>query len=115
EVEEEARLSAVREEEQTKSQTMKERIEALDRDMAALSATITSTEEKLTSDPVSFMKNFNTLRTRIQKLPDAPKKFPGALLDEVQHVGNLKFNVWEGMKQIVSYSPVILNPNSARS
>uniref|UniRef100_A0A3Q3DF25 Tripartite motif containing 35-13 n=1 Tax=Hippocampus comes TaxID=109280 RepID=A0A3Q3DF25_HIPCM len=115
EEEEEARLSAVREEEETKSQTMTERIEALDRDMAALSATITSTEEKLTSDPVSFMKNFNTLRTRIQKLPDAPKKFPGALLDEVKHVGNLKFNVWEGMKQVVSYSPVILNPNSARS
>ncbi|XP_077407437.1 E3 ubiquitin-protein ligase TRIM35-like [Vanacampus margaritifer] len=111
--EEEARLSAVREEEEEKSRMMKEKIVALSRDMAALSDEIRSTEEKLTSDPVSFMKNFKTAMTKIQKLPDEPKLLSGALLDEVKHVGNLKFSVWEQMKEMVSYSPVILDSNTA--
>ncbi|XP_077406918.1 E3 ubiquitin-protein ligase TRIM39-like [Vanacampus margaritifer] len=111
--EEEARLSAVREEEEEKSRMMKEKIQALSRDMALLSDEIRSTEEKLTSDPVFFMKNFQTTMTKIQKLPDKPKLLSGALLDEVKHVGNLKFSVWERMKEMVSYSPVILDPNTA--
>ncbi|XP_077406916.1 zinc finger protein RFP-like [Vanacampus margaritifer] len=111
--EEEARLSAVREEEEEKSRMMMEKIQALSRDMAVLSDEIRSTEEQLTSDPVSFMKNFQTTMTKIQKLPDKPKLLSGALLDEVKHVGNLKFSVWERMKEMVSYSPVILDPNTA--
>ncbi|XP_077406438.1 E3 ubiquitin-protein ligase TRIM35-like [Vanacampus margaritifer] len=111
--EEKARLSAVREEEEEKSRMMKEKIQALSRDMAALSDEIRSTEEQLTSDPVSFMKNFQTTMTKIQKLPDKPKLLSRALLDEVKHVGNLKFSVWERMKEMVSYSPVILDPNTA--
>ncbi|XP_077407433.1 E3 ubiquitin-protein ligase TRIM35-like [Vanacampus margaritifer] len=110
--EEEARLSAVREEEKEKSRMMKEKIQALSRDMAALSDEIRSTEEKLTSDPISFMKNFKNAMTKIQKLPDKPKLLSGALLDEVKHVGNLKFSMWERMKEMVSYSPVILDPNT---
>ncbi|XP_077358393.1 E3 ubiquitin-protein ligase TRIM35-like [Festucalex cinctus] len=111
--EEEARLSAVREEEQKKTRMMKEKIETLSRDMAALSDVIRSTEELLTSDPVSFLKNFQLAMIRIQKLPGKPKLLPAALLDEVKHVGNLKFSVWERMKETISYSPVILDPNTA--
>ncbi|XP_077359612.1 E3 ubiquitin-protein ligase TRIM35-like [Festucalex cinctus] len=113
EAEEEARLSAVREEEEEKTRMMKEKIASLSRDMVAVSDVIRSTEELLTSDPISFLKNFQTAMTRIQKLPDGPKLLPGALLDEVKHVGNLKFSVWERMKETVSYSPVILDPNTA--
>ncbi|XP_077358990.1 E3 ubiquitin-protein ligase TRIM35-like [Festucalex cinctus] len=111
---EEARLSAVREEEEEKSRMMKEKILALGRDMAAVSDVIRSTEEHLTSDPVSFMKNFQSAMSKIQKLPNRPK-WPrqGALLDKAKHVGNLKFSVWERMKETVSYSPVILDPNTA--
>ncbi|XP_077354560.1 E3 ubiquitin-protein ligase TRIM35-like [Festucalex cinctus] len=112
-VEEEARLFAVREEEQKKSQMMKDEIEALSRDILALSDVIRSTEEQLTSDPVSFLKNFQTALTKINKLPDKPKRLSGALLDEAKHVGNLKFSVWERMKEMASFSPVILDPNTA--
>ncbi|XP_037110680.1 tripartite motif-containing protein 35-like [Syngnathus acus] len=112
-VEEEARLSAVREEEQEKSCTMKKKIEALSTERAALSDAIRSTEEQVTSDPVSFIKNFQTAMTRIQKLPEKPELLPGALLDKAKHVGNLKFAVWERMKEMVFYSPVILDPNTA--
>ncbi|XP_077436177.1 LOW QUALITY PROTEIN: E3 ubiquitin-protein ligase TRIM35-like [Vanacampus margaritifer] len=110
--EEEARLSAVKEEEGEKVM-MKEKIEALIKDMAALSDAIRSTEEQLTSDPVSFMKNFPDAMNRIRKLPGNPKWLPRALLDEVKHVGNLRFSVWKRMKEMVSFSPVVLDPNTA--
>ncbi|XP_077412012.1 E3 ubiquitin-protein ligase TRIM35-like [Vanacampus margaritifer] len=112
-VEEKARLSAVKEEEQKKSRMLEEKIKALNRDIAVLSDVIQSAEEQLTSDPVSLMKNFQTLMTRFKKLPDKPELISGALLDEAKHVGNLKFSVWERMKEMVSYCPVILDPNTA--
>ncbi|XP_077359522.1 E3 ubiquitin-protein ligase TRIM35-like [Festucalex cinctus] len=98
--EEEARLPAVRKEEEEKSRMMEENIVALDRDMAALSEAIRSTEEQLTSDPVSFMINF---KNAIEKLPDEPEPLPrGTQLDEAEHVGKLKFSVWERMKEAIS-------------
>ncbi|XP_057703479.1 E3 ubiquitin-protein ligase TRIM35-like isoform X2 [Corythoichthys intestinalis] len=112
-VEEEARLAAVREEEKNKSQTMKEKIAVLDQQMAALSDAIRSTEELLTSGNVSFIKKFKTAMSRIQELPERPQLLPGGLLDEAKHVGNLKFKVWERMKETLTYSPVILDPNTA--
>ncbi|XP_057705186.1 E3 ubiquitin-protein ligase TRIM35-like isoform X1 [Corythoichthys intestinalis] len=112
-VEEEARLAAVREEEKMKSHTTTEKIAALDRQMAALSNLIRSTEEQLASGNVSFMKKFKTAMSRIQELPEKPQLLPGGLLDEAKHVGNLKFKVWERMKETLAYSPVILDPNTA--
>ncbi|XP_057700183.1 E3 ubiquitin-protein ligase TRIM35-like [Corythoichthys intestinalis] len=112
-IEEEARLSAVREEEIKKSQMMKEKIASLSEEMAALSNMIKSTEEQLVSNPVSLMQNFQTAMSRIQDLPDKPQLPQGALLDEAKHVANLKFTVWEQMKGMVCYSYVILDPNTA--
>ncbi|XP_037129675.1 tripartite motif-containing protein 35-like [Syngnathus acus] len=111
-VEEEARLSAVKEEEKNKTQMMKKKIE----DMAALSDMIRTAEKmlELMSDDLSSINNFQTLMTRIQKLSDKPEQLPrGFLLDEVKHVGNLKYYVWENMMAIVPYSPIILDPNTA--
>ncbi|XP_061146157.1 E3 ubiquitin-protein ligase TRIM35-like isoform X2 [Syngnathus typhle] len=114
EVEEEARLSAVREEERNKTQMIKEKIKALSTNMATLSDMIKTAEEQLMSDDLSLMKNFQTLMTRMQKPSDKPEQLPrGSLLDEAKHVGNLKFTAWEKMKEIVSYSPVILDPTTA--
>ncbi|XP_077391754.1 E3 ubiquitin-protein ligase TRIM62-like [Festucalex cinctus] len=112
--EEEARLAAVREEEQKKSQMIKEKIEAYDRDQAALTADIQSAEELLTCDHVFFMKTYKDVLARIKELPNS-LKLPsrGGLLDEAKHVGNLKFSVWERMKETISYSPVIMDPNTA--
>uniref|UniRef100_A0A3Q3DGK0 B box-type domain-containing protein n=1 Tax=Hippocampus comes TaxID=109280 RepID=A0A3Q3DGK0_HIPCM len=101
-LEEEARLSALREDEQKNSRMLKEKIKALGQDIATLSDMIATMERQLTSDSLSFMNNYRGTMARIQQGPDRARLPKGALLDEVKHVGNLKFNV-----------PLLLDPNMA--
>ncbi|KAF5893525.1 nuclear factor 7, brain-like, partial [Clarias magur] len=109
--EEEARRSALKKEEEKKKGNLEGWIE---QEMQSLSDRVMEVEEELGNDDVTFLSNYNQIMTRAQGRLSDSQLNSGSLIDVAKHVGNLRFSVWEKMKDLCPYYPVVLNPNSTR-
>ncbi|KAG7331578.1 hypothetical protein KOW79_005547 [Hemibagrus wyckioides] len=102
--EEAVRIAALREEEEQKSQMMKEKIEKLSRDISSLSDTIRAIEEEMRAEDVLFLQNYKATVKRAQCTLQHPEELSEALIHVAQHLANLKFRVWEKMQDTVQYN-----------
>ncbi|XP_073680974.1 nuclear factor 7, ovary-like [Garra rufa] len=111
--ENEAIITALWEEEEKKSQTMKQNLEEINTQISALSDTIKHIEEQMKAKDATFLNNFEATMQRVQSPQQEPHMSPGALINVANHLGNLTFGVWMKMRDIVQNAPVILDPNTA--
>ncbi|KAL7886453.1 hypothetical protein AOLI_G00041740 [Acnodon oligacanthus] len=111
--EEAARIAALRVEAWQKSQMMKEKIEKMSREMEALSDTIRVVEKEMEAEDVSFLQSYKATLERAQCKLQEPEKPSVELLHVAKHLSNLKYTVWKKMQEIVQFSPVTLDPNTA--
>ncbi|XP_064197534.1 E3 ubiquitin-protein ligase TRIM35-like [Anguilla rostrata] len=111
--EEAARITALTEEEEQKSQMMKEKIEKMTEVISSLSEQIRAIEQELGAEDISFLQSYKDVEKRAQCTLADPEMVSGALIDVAKHLGNLKYRVWEKMLGTVQYTPVTLDPNTA--
>ncbi|KAJ8261645.1 hypothetical protein GJAV_G00156670 [Gymnothorax javanicus] len=98
-----------------KSQIMEEKMEHITRDVSILTDKITAIEKSMETEDTSFIKSYKSIRERAQCSLQDPELLSGALIDVAKHLGNLKFRVWEKMLEMVQYTPVTLDPNTAHA
>ncbi|XP_017537044.2 tripartite motif-containing protein 35-like [Pygocentrus nattereri] len=111
--EEAASIAALKKEVKQKSQMMRRKIEEMNGEISALSDTIRNIEKEMEAEDVLFLQNFMYTEKLAQLTTKDPEKTSGALINVAKHVSNLKFRVWENMQEILHYTPVTLDPNTA--
>ncbi|XP_050949834.1 uncharacterized protein LOC127152966 [Labeo rohita] len=99
--EEAARLTALREEEEQKSQMTMEKIEETSKQISSLARTISDIEEQIQYKDVSFLQNFKSMFQRAQGNLLGPDRSPAVMISFSNHLRNLKLSVLQKMQENV--------------
>uniref|UniRef100_A0A3Q0SHR2 Tripartite motif containing 35-12 n=1 Tax=Amphilophus citrinellus TaxID=61819 RepID=A0A3Q0SHR2_AMPCI len=100
--EEDARLAALKKEDTEKKELVKKSSETLYRLQHSSYSALLHTHLSFTSH-------------RAQIPQKNPEKMSGALINVAKHLSSLKYHVWEKMADLVQYTPITLDPNTAYS
>ncbi|XP_071778964.2 E3 ubiquitin-protein ligase TRIM35-like [Centroberyx gerrardi] len=113
--EETDRLATLQEEDEEKKQLVKKKSDSITRDILTLSHAVIAIENEIASSDALFLQNYNNTKKRAQISQKDPEKVSGAVINVAKHVSSLKYQVWEKMVELVQYTPVTLDPNTAYS
>ncbi|CAJ1075227.1 E3 ubiquitin-protein ligase TRIM35 [Xyrichtys novacula] len=112
--EEAARLDALKQEDEEKKDLVKRKSDSITSCILTFSHAIIAIENEIASCDALFLK-YLCVFSRAQIPQKDPEKVSGALIDVAKHVSSLKYNVWEKMVDLVNYTPITLDPNTAYS
>ncbi|XP_070704526.1 E3 ubiquitin-protein ligase TRIM39-like [Pempheris klunzingeri] len=113
--EEKTRLAALQQEEEEKKELVKKKSESITSGILTFSHAVIAIENEIASSDALFLKNYTNTKKRAQIQQKDPEKVSGALIDVAKHVSSLKYHVWEKMAELVQYTPITLDPNTAYS
>ncbi|KAK7161033.1 hypothetical protein R3I94_003873 [Phoxinus phoxinus] len=98
--EEESRISALNEEQKEKGGKMERRIQG---GILSLCDRVRELKEEIEDEDITFLQNYQRPMNRAKyTLPDAELSSE-TLIDVPKHLGNLKYQVWEKMKDVCPY------------
>ncbi|KAK7151833.1 hypothetical protein R3I94_008245 [Phoxinus phoxinus] len=111
--EEAASLTALRREEEQKSEIIKKKVEEIASGMLSLSHIIESIEEQLRRNEFTFLMNYKTTIERTKCTLRDQTRPSGMLIDVAKHVGNITYEVSKKLQANIRYTPVTFDPNTA--
>lgn len=108
--EEESRIMSLNEEEDEKRGAIDRSIQG---EILTICDRIKELKAGIEDDDISFLQNYQRIMNRSEYTLPEQELSTESLIDVSKHLGNLKYQVWEKMKEICPYYPVILNPNTS--
>ncbi|XP_050955031.1 E3 ubiquitin-protein ligase TRIM35 isoform X1 [Labeo rohita] len=111
--EEQAMLDELNQETEQKADCFEEKTLKINEDITSLSNTIEHLEKELENGDIRIIRNFKETLKRAQVQSQAPEITSRDIIDSAKYLGNFKLNVWKKMRKRFSYSPVVLDFNTA--